>query len=646
MQNKRDNKIIIVPILIFLVFIFSIIGFSQLSGNEFSWPGVIYATLSFFTLENVKPEEVINNPFLMIARYLAAAILGLGIYSLFYKYISRQYTRLKIKYGYKNHVVVFSMKMVGPNFLADLLANNYIVILVEDDEDNPYLEKIEKDGIIVFKAKDFGTKLFDTTNIAHASTCVVAYGDDSLNIELSLKIVKHLQAKGLKHNVKTLTHIKDRDNLEVLKDYIDMNNVDDLFEVDIFNTYSAAAKKIYDHYAPHNYFNFADDLDENAIAVIGYSETAEDFILENLILSHYKDCKNIKLYVVDKDADVIVFNFMYKYPFSREFIDIIPVKLLNNKFFANFNWSKELIEKLSKVKAVYFFGDSGAELMNLAARFRQFLSGQTMNYLKTPIIICHPEDIDIMNLLDAERGSKEKLSNVFKNQLNISFVNMITDTCTSSRLLEESEYIDLLSRIINYYYSIKYEFDWVMKEKLQVTETHALIKSIEKKLHSLADKNVALSEHEVEHLVLQTMADYTKKSVAELKPLFSIKKWWDQLSHHKKSANRYAARHLSVKITIMKHIGCYPLSHENILNSFPVIAPIEHKRWSAEKMALNYRYGVLPQDRVAKNIAKDIVKIHDQLIPYDKLDDENKEKDLNIFLLMPLLNSLKVEIKK
>ena len=137
MQNKRDNRIIIVPILIFLVFLFSIIGFKQISGNEFSLPGVIYATLSFFTLENMKPEEAINNPFLLIARYLAAALLGLGIYSLLYKYLSRQYTRLKIRYGYQNHVVVFSMKMVGPNFLADLLSNDYKVILVEDDEDNP-----------------------------------------------------------------------------------------------------------------------------------------------------------------------------------------------------------------------------------------------------------------------------------------------------------------------------------------------------------------------------------------------------------------------------------------------------------------------------------------------------------------------------
>jgi hypothetical protein len=649
MENKRDNKIIIVPIMIFLVFAFSIIGFNQLEhehGKEFSLIGVIYATLSFFTLENMRPEEVTENVYLLLSKYLAAAVFGYGLYSLFYQYIGRQFTRYKIKYTYHNHVIVFSAKLVGTNFLSDLLTNKYKVILVEGPAEDAWIEKIGKNRVIVLKERDFGTKFFDTLVVTHASTCVVAFENDSLNVELSLKLIRYLRAKEHRHTVRILTHIEDSNNLEVIKDYIDVSNADEKFDLEIFNIHSAAAKKIYDHFPPHNYFNFKTPDNHNAIAVVGFNQAAEDFIIENLILSHYKDGRNIKIYLVDKEADNFLFQFQFKYPFYKEFVDIVAVKLLNNKFFANFNWSKELIEKLSKVKAVYFFGDRGSELMNMAARFRQFLSGQTTNYLQTPIVICYPEDISIMKLLDVERENEESLSNTFKHQLNINFVNMITDTCTSSRLLEESEYIDLLSRVINYYYSIKYEFEWVLKEKWQITDCHDLITSIDKKWHDLSDKNAVLTEHELEHMVLERIADYTKKSVGDLKVDFGIKKWWDHLSYHKKSANRYAARHLAVKINIMKHIGCFPLNRENILHSFPVIAPIEHKRWSAEKMALNYRYGPLPQERKAKNIAKEILKIHDQLIPYDKLDDENKEKDLNIFLLMPLLNSLRVEIKK
>jgi hypothetical protein len=143
-------------------------------GNEFSFLGVFYSTLSFFTLENVKPEEVTVNIYILIAKYLAAILLGFGIYNLLYKYISRQYTRLKIKYGYRNHVIVFSMKTVGTNFFSDLLTNSYKVILVEELSENANVEKFEKDGVIVFREDDYNTKLFDTMHVAHASACVLA----------------------------------------------------------------------------------------------------------------------------------------------------------------------------------------------------------------------------------------------------------------------------------------------------------------------------------------------------------------------------------------------------------------------------------------------------------------------------------------
>jgi len=251
-----------------------------------------------------------------------------------------------------------------------------------------------------------------------------------------------------------------------------------------------------------------------------------------------------------------------------------------------------------------------------------------------------------MSLLDAEREHAEKLTTVFKKQLNIHFVNMIGDTCTSSRLLEEREYIDLLSRIINYYYAIKYEFCALLTEKMQVNDPQSLVDSIEKKLLDLAGTKEAFTEKDIDMLVLEAISSATKKTTDELRPMFSVKKWWEHISYHKKSANRYAARHMAVKMNIMKNLGCLPLTQENIVSSFPIIAPTEHKRWCAEKMVLNYRYGVLPKDRAAKNTAKELLKIHDQLIPYEELTDSEKQKDLNIFLLMPLLNSLKAEIKK
>ncbi len=523
MRNKRDIKVFIFPVLIFFAFLFSIIGYKQVMGAEFSLPKALYSIITFFAFENIRPEEISSNVFLLIGRYLAAVLLGFGIYSLLYNYISAWYVRLKIKYNYRGHVIVFSTKVVGRHFLQDLVAHKYKVVLVEPPQESNYPEKIETKGVLVFRDNDYGEQLFDGVLLSRANACVIALDDDGINIDLTLKAITYLQKKQHKGAVKILPHIKDPFNLEVMRDHTELSKADENFELDIFNVYSAAAKKIYDHFPPHNYFSFDGTANENAIAVIGYNRAAEDFLVENIILSHYKDCRNIKIYLVDREADIHLNDFMYKYPFYREFAELIPVKLLNSKFFANFNWSKELIEKLSKVKAAYFFGNDGAELINTAQRLRQFFYGQTLNYMQAPIVICFPEDTSLINLMDAERQNAEKLSTILNKKLNINFVYLISDTCTTARLLEEREHIDLLSRIINYYYAIKYEFEAVLKEKLGMSDATTLIASIEQKLLELADKSAALSEKEVEHTVIEIISSGTHKPVKELsRHLFSV----------------------------------------------------------------------------------------------------------------------------
>jgi hypothetical protein len=67
---------------------------------------------------------------------------------------------------------------------------------------------------------------------------------------------------------------------------------------------------------------------------------------------------------------------------------------------------------------------------------------------------------------------------------------------------------------------------------------------------------------------------------------------------------------------------------------------MEHKRWSAEKMVFNYKYGPLVSDKAERYVLKDVLKIHDQLIAYEKLTEVEKEKDLNLFLLLPLLSQI------
>ncbi len=287
----------------------------------------------------------------------------------------------------------------------------------------------------------------------------------------------------------------------------------------------------------------------------------------------------------------------------------------------------------------YFFGNNDAALLNTVTSFRQFLYTQTLNISSVPLVVSLPEDTGILDLLNNAIHYKKEVNTVFSNQLNIHHFRQITDTC-KSEMIEETETTDKLSKVINYFYSIKYDFAGILKTSFKVSDANTVIDALEEEMISLTKTNTRLSIEDIEKAVIDKLSLLVNVPAKNLRAELSINKRWHLLTHRKKDSNRYAARHAAVKIAALKDIGCWPLTTENIKTYYPRIAPIEHKRWSAEKMAFNFKYGPL-NGTEHKGVLKEMLKIHDQIIPYERLDEVEKSKDLNLFLLMPLLNNLK-----
>lgn len=635
---------VLFPIIVVLVFTLSIFGhylhFAH-EGHEFHFFGVVYATICFFMMHHV--SAVPENTYILVAQYLAALLICTSIFSLVWTKISKAYLVYKIGATYRNHIVIFRLNHIGKTLALELLKKNYKVIVVESDEHNPYIESIKHHGGVVFTEKPSDVKTFEMAAVNQSKICILSSNRDELNIEIAGSLASYL----LKHSKKAKTdphkimvHINNAANESILKDYFDIHNQDDHYDLETFNVYESAAKKIFDTYTPYKYLNFRDKESENAIAVVGFTDVAEAFIVENMILSHFPESDKMKIYLVDEHADNH-FNYLnYKYPYLSEFIEIVPVKLLNATFFANFAWSKTHIEKLSKIKVAYFFGSKDAELIAAATSFRQFLYTQTLSATQTPIIVCLPEDTDVLNLLNANRSAEQSLSKTFQAQLGIQTYRLITHTCTAESLIEESELIHKLSKTINYFYAIKYEFAYLLETKWNIKNAAQVVQSLEETILALPEKHTALTEKEIEDILLQHLFNATQISMNDLRQDFSIEKHWQLLTYRKKDSNKYAARQISMKVHFFRNLGCWPMTKQNITQYFTRLAPVEHTRWSAEKMVFNFKYGPFPADKKEKTFLKEVLKIHDQLIPYDKLTFEEKEKDLNIFLMVPVLNLL------
>jgi len=638
-SNSKLEKIkfILIFLSVLLVFILGILGFKETTGENFNFFAAVYSTICLFLMGNADP--VPGSTFLLIAQYLAALLFGLGVFSLVFDQVQNAFVIIRIRFAYKDHIVLFSLNEIGNKLARELLDKGHKVVIVESDKENNFIYQIKELGGLISIGNGSDGNVINNAGLTMAKTCIICGNSDQDNMEIANEVLFFRQKKQIQNSLKILLHISDNNNINILKDYLDIHNQDEDYDLETFNISQLAARMIYDIYPPHNYLNSEKD-EENAIAIIGYNQAAEDFLLENIILSHYPELNNLKVYLVDKDADTYYNEFNFKNPFQTEFIDLVPIKLLNSSFYANFAWHKKDIEKLSKVKVVYMFGNSDSELLTSSANFRQFLYNQTLSITQIPIILCLPEDAGITELLDANRDPKTNASFVFSKRLNIQLFHRVTDTCTSRNLLEHTELIDKLSKIINYYYSIKYEFSSELKEHWKVDNAEALINELEGIMHEMPDNDDNITDRTIQTQLIKHLSEKTGIHYNSLYSRLSLEKRWNILTQRKKDSNRYAARQLSLKFSSLKRIGCDPLTIENITRFYARLAPMEHKRWSAEKMVFNYKYGPLVSDKAERYVLKDVLKIHDQLISFEKLTEVEKEKDLNLFLLLPLLSQI------
>jgi hypothetical protein len=251
-MNLKKLKPFFIPALVLLVFIISIIGHKHHMHDHFNFWGVIYATIASFLMHHVNPEPE-HGYLVLLAQYLAALVLGLGLFALIYHHLKATYINAKIKLRYKNHIVVFGLNHIGKNICAELLEKGYQVLIVEHDEANHFISEIQKAGGIVLHKHAADNDTLDNVNIAKARICILTDDDDEANIELSSLIARYRSQHNNNGSLKILTHVNNWDNINVIKDFFDISNEDEHYDIETFNIHQLAAQKIYDLFPPHKY---------------------------------------------------------------------------------------------------------------------------------------------------------------------------------------------------------------------------------------------------------------------------------------------------------------------------------------------------------------------------------------------------------
>jgi len=144
-----------------------------------------------------------------------------------------------------------------------------------------------------------------------------------------------------------------------------------------------------------------------------------------------------------------------------------------------------------------------------------------------------------------------------------------------------------------------------------------------------------MEEQAVKIHQLYMVKEKEKGQSAQLKALKQLThKEWDKLTEQTKNQNRNQTEHIAIKLRTAGY-KAVPSDDDEILSSFPddedmleLLAEMEHRRWNAEMLLNGWIYG---------EVRNEALKIHDNIIPYSKLEDPIKKYDREAVQNIPLI---------
>lgn len=568
---------------------------------------------------------------------LLLPVLLVGVIAIVsYRYIRMAIANFRGKYLRRNYVIIIGLTRIAMQMASELAAQGRKVAVIAPGKLRSEAEMLRKRGVYVLVSEETGNDVLVQAGIAQASTCIVATGDDAGNLGIVelLKEIKHHRFQ--RHRLRILVRVQSTQSVSVMKDYLPPGNKQGSAEVIPFNEKIIAAQQVYDLNPPYRTLS-GEVRPDNAecICVIGFNETAKLFLTENTILSQFPGEQRLKIFLVAENAEAARLQFLLESPFVQNYLDIVAVELCDYTFTESSSWDKKFLDAIPTIDAVYCFGEDDSLVFRMAQHFHQLLCIKTEQVMRVPFTLCLPENIGLTSMMSSDAAHGQS-SFPFK-AVNFHLVHLFSDTCTVKNLVDNRELSNQLAMAVNYFYSVKYEFGELLRNEFRQSSSFAFLKELEEKMLAFRPKT-ATPLAELEELVLAVIIDRTKNSHYRVKRLLGISERWETLSERKKEANRYVVRHIGNKLHFLEKTGARDLNAETLRKHINILAPLEHKRWAAEKLVAGFAAGKVDGgDKATKKLLRETIKLHDKLVPFEELDQENVSKDLDIFLMIPFL---------
>jgi len=565
----------------FFVIFFSSFFF-YLYHNEYDLLKSIYDAMALFALDIREPVKKSEFWYLIYFLSLFAALYTvLTVIELFIlKWLKDGLKRSILKR--KNHIVVVGLNDTTKVYIdSEIRDNTKDIIVIQKDEDNPYISLYDKDiAVVVFDASD--KKLYEELCLKDAKHIVICSGSDMDNIETALNMLSYDK------DLKLYINIEDKNLREFHKSggLLSQNNVE------IFSYSKEGARELFEKID----IDFKDDEfiqsdNSYAIALMGESNLTFEIIKNIAILGQLPKENLLKLKIVSSD-----------------------IKRFKNRLYMNFPKIDEVPNL--KVEFIELFCDS-----------YDFYKDALWKEKFAHIIVSYDDDkknLQIASNLINHTFLDEIVDKSFDTTISISMFDgyFLSDEINSNKTLLKP--LNIFGRkydIFDKKYIISGERD---KEAVAVNLIYSTVG------FRLKDSKSYLYE-------------YDEKDFSEFHSFISVDdKRWKSLSYIEKESNRYVADHLKVKL---KYLGLIALqSDEDDLQKLYsynkdiffihykdryILAKNEHNRWMAFYILNGYSKTEFIPKVKKQNLKKffELKKEHMCLVEFDEF--KSKKEELN-----------------
>lgn len=597
------------------------------------------------------------NGYLNAARFAAPIVLGFATINALWIFFQERFS-LFIMRRRKNHIIVCGLGNKGMQ-LVDLLAQDGEKVLsIEKDKENDNVGICKSRGIGVLLGHAADEGILKSAGIEKAKSVYAITGDDTANIEVAVTARRIAEAShkrkhgtvssdgpGEKDRLDCFVHLYDP-NLKSIFETVDLfQSRYPYFDARIFNFLDESSRNIIALHPPDRYHRErvkelgGTDSGPVHVLVVGFGFMGESLVKHIMRVAHYDiGLERVKITIVDKVAEEKKKQFLNlcEKPSDIE-LEFVSADIENTVRMEDLNLG-------SPPSIGYIALGSDPLSISTAVRLRKVFDPESSrrqdekgleksNSNKTwetppPIVVCLTTALSEL-FAGCTAGRK-----LYEHE-NIFPVNIIKEGMND--VASKYAMIEQLAQCIHADYFVNAIIDIVLDKKVNPVFFHDLIHP-----YNDYDKFNKLSTEEQLKLIRTNLNNILRRDDCpeDLKNYTFTE--WEELDEGIRDSNRYQADHLAVKVRAMGfdlEINDPLLIKEKLNNEAlrTILARMEHRRWTAEKYLVGWKYG----GKKDKN-----KKTHYDLVPFDSLKNREQKKDENAIKNIPSLVSLYQEIQK